>query len=125
MIKKTFWLLGLMWISTGSLFAQETLPRLSLTQLLDSAVQRNYLLQANEKNIAIKQAEIEILKTNYQPRISTSATASFWKFLLPNKEKLLGNTLTDVYTDITAYQTIYDWGENNLKKELLELFLLN
>jgi len=120
MIKKTFWLLGLMWISTGSLFAQETLPRLSLTQLLDSAVQRNYLLQANEKNIAIKQAEIEILKTNYQPRISTSATASFWKFLLPNKEKLLGNTLTDVYTDITAYQTIYDWGENKVKTSVVK-----
>ena len=120
MIKKTFWLLGLMWISSGSLFSQDSLPRLSLTQLLDSAVQRNYLLQANEKNIAIKQAEIEILKTNYQPRISTSATASFWKFLLPNKQKLLGNSLTDVYTDITAYQTIYDWGENKVKTSVVK-----
>lgn len=120
MIKKTFWLFGVMWISTNSLIAQDTSPRLSLTQLLDSAVQRNYLLQANEKNIAIKQAEIEILKTNYQPRISASATASFWKFLLPNKQKLLGNSLTDVYTDITAYQTIYDWGENKVRTSVVE-----
>lgn len=91
-----------------------------LTQLLDSALQNNYLLQANEKNTQIKLAEIEILKTNYQPRISTSLGFSYWKFLLPNKQKLLGETLTDMYTDITIYQTIYDWGENKERKAMVK-----
>jgi outer membrane protein TolC len=120
MLKKTIWLLGLMWVSTGGLFAQKSQPMLSLTQLLDSAVQHNYLLQSNEKQTAIKQAEIEILKTNYQPRISASANFSYWKWLMPNKQKLLGNSYTDMYTDISAYQTIYDWGQTKIQKQSVE-----
>ena len=120
MIKKIFWLVGLIWLAAGSLFAQETVRRLSLNQLLDSAVQRNYLLQSNEKQTAIKLSEIEILKINYQPRIAASASFSYWKWLLPNKAKILGNTLTDVYTDISAYQTIYDWGQTKLQKQSVE-----
>lgn len=100
--------------------AQDSLKMLSLTNLLDSALQNNYLLQANEKNTLIKQAEIEILKTNYQPKINASASFSYWKFLLPNKQKLLGDVLTDMYTDISVYQTIYDWGENKVKKSVVE-----
>ncbi len=92
----------------------------SLKQLIDSALQNNYLLRANEKQTEIKQAEIDLLRLNYQPRISTGATASVWKFLLPNKQRLLGNSLTDVYTDISVYQTIYDWGENKVKKTVVE-----
>ncbi len=91
-----------------------------LTQLLDSALQNNYLLQANEKNTQIKLSEIEILKTNYQPRISASLGFSYWKFLLPNKQRLLGESLTDMYTDITVYQTIYDWGENKERKAIVK-----
>jgi len=121
MIKKTYWFLGLIWVFSGSLAAQESSPNLSIKQLINSAIENNYLLQANEKNVLIKQAEIEILKANYQPKISTSANFSYWKFLLPNKQKLLGdNGLTDMYTDISIYQTIYDWGENKLKKEIIE-----
>jgi outer membrane protein len=103
-----------------NLLAQEVQTQLTLPQLLDSALQNNYLLKANEKNTFIKQAEIEILKTNYQPTISTSASISTWKFLLPNKQRVLGNALTDVYTDISVRQTIYDGGENNTKKSMVE-----
>jgi len=120
MIKKTIWLLGLMWVSTSGLLAQEPLPRLSLTQLLDSAIRHNYILQSNENQTAIKQAEIEILKTNYQPRIAASANLSYWKWLMPNKAKILGNTQTDVYTDISIYQTIYDWGQTKIQKQSVE-----
>jgi len=91
-----------------------------LSQLLDSALQNHYLLQANEKNTMIKLADIEILKTNYLPRISTSLNFSYWKFLLPNKQRLLGETLKDMYTDITFYQTIYDWGENRERKAIIQ-----
>ncbi|MFO7851918.1 MAG: TolC family protein [Bacteroidales bacterium] len=100
--------------------AQEEYPALNLHQLIDSALFKHYLLQANKKNLAIKEAEIEILKTNYQPRISTSATFSYWKFLMPNKQRVLGNTLSDVYTDISFQQTIYDWGENRARKAVAE-----
>jgi outer membrane protein len=103
-----------------NLLAQEVQTQLTLSQLLDSALQNNYLLKANEKNTFIKQAEIEILKTNYQPTISKSASISTWKFLLPNKQRVLGNALTDVYTDISVRQTIYDGGENNTKKSMVE-----
>ncbi|MCA1757710.1 MAG: TolC family protein [Bacteroidales bacterium] len=102
------------------LFAQQDIPELSLVQLLDSALEKNYLLQANEQNTLISQAEIEILKTDYQPVISTSASFSYWKFLLPNKQRLLGNSLTDMYTDVSVRQTIYDWGANRVKREQVE-----
>lgn len=103
-----------------NLSAQEVQTQLTLSQLLDSALQNNYLLKANQKNTLIKQAEIEIIKTNYQPKISTSASFSYWKFLLPNKQRTLGDALTDVYTDVSVYQTIYDWGENKAKKSVVE-----
>lgn len=105
---------------TVGMFAQQTQTPLSLSQLLDSALHNNYLLQANRKNAFIKQAEIEGLKANYQPRISTSANFSFWKFLMPNKQKVLGSALTDMYTDISVYQTIYDWGANRAKMSVAE-----
>lgn len=109
-----YWIVGLFVAFASSVYTQE----FTLTQLLDSALEHNYLLKANDKNVYVKQAEIEQLRTNYQPRIATSASFSYWKFLLPNKEKLLGgNTLTDMYTDITAYQTIYDWGDTKKRKE--------
>ncbi|MFO7756479.1 MAG: hypothetical protein R6V34_10895, partial [Bacteroidales bacterium] len=76
--------------SGGHLYAQETGSEYTLTQLLDSALQSNRLLKANKKNTVIKQAEIDILRKNYQPTISTSASISTWKFLLPNKQRLLG-----------------------------------
>ncbi|MBN1822187.1 MAG: TolC family protein [Prolixibacteraceae bacterium] len=107
-------------ILSGNLLAQEAQTQLTLSQLLDSALHNSYLLRSNQKNNQIKLAELEILKTNYQPKISTLASFSYWKFLLPNKQKLLGDALTDVYTDVSIYQTIYDWGENKTKKTVVE-----
>ncbi len=92
----------------------------TLNQLIDSALQNNYLLQANKKNTQIKQVEIERLKTNYQPTISSSASFSYWKFLLPNRQRLLGDALTDFHTDVSVYQTIYDWGKNKVEKSAVE-----
>ncbi len=120
MRKKAFLFFALSIVFCSAMYAQVKESRFTLDQLLESALQNNYLLQANEQNTLISQAEIEILKTNYQPVISTSASFSYWKFLLPNKERLLGGSLTDMYTDITLYQTIYDWGENKVKKSVVE-----
>jgi len=117
---KVFILLVLSFVSITRLSAQEIMPRISLSRLLDSAVQNNYLLRSSEKNKAIKQAEIKILAINYLPKISTSASFSYWNWIMPNKQKMLGNSKTDVYTDISVSQTIYDWGENKIKKTVIE-----
>ncbi len=92
----------------------------NLNQLIDSALQKNYLLKSNEQNIFIKRAEIDVLQKNYLPKINVSANFSYWKFLLPNKQKLLGDALTDMYTDISIYQTVFDWGKNNSQKLIVE-----
>lgn len=96
----------------------------SLNQLLDSALQNNYLLQYNKLNTNIKQTDIEKLKINYLPVVGTSASFSYWKFLPPNKQKLLGDATTDFYTDITVYQTIYDFGVNKVEKSKIEQEIL-
>lgn len=115
-----YWLVIIYIVLCVNSFAQESQKQFSLAELINNAVQNNYLLQANQRNTLIKQAEIEILKTNYQPKISTSTTFSYWKFLMPNKQKLLGDALTDMYSDVQFYQTIYDWGENKAKKSVVD-----
>ncbi|MBN2762536.1 MAG: TolC family protein [Bacteroidales bacterium] len=107
-------------IMNVSVCAQEVETGYSLRQLIDTALHRSYLLHANKKNTKIRQSEIEILKKNYQPVINTSASFSTWKFLMPNKQRVLGDALTDFYTDISIRQTIYDWGETKLRKEVVE-----
>ncbi|MFP4369292.1 MAG: TolC family protein [Candidatus Kapaibacterium sp.] len=108
-------LVGLFFINLSS-YAQS----FSLNQLLDSALQNNYSLKSAEKNKLIKQSEIEVLQTNYLPRVSTSASFSYWNFLLPNKQKLLGDALTDMYTDVSFYQPLYDFGQTKAKKSIVE-----
>lgn len=115
--------LKIIFFSLISLISTVVFPQattLSLNQLLDSAVQHNYLIQSNEKNRLIKQSEIDILRNEYLPVVGASASFSVWKFLLPNKQKLLGDALTDMYTDITISQTIYDWGENKMRRAVVE-----
>ena len=120
-IKKFIWLIVFISIPTIFLSAQEkNISRFSLTQLIDNALQENYLLQANKKNTLIKEEEIEKIKTQYQPAITTSASFSFWKFLMPNKERLLGGNLSDFYNDITVEQTIYDWGLNETERSVVK-----
>lgn len=92
----------------------------SLNKLLDSALQKNHLLLSTEKNKLIKQSEIEILQTNYLPKVSTSASFSYWKFLTPNKQKFLGDALTDMYIDVSFYQPIYDFQQTKVKKGIAE-----
>lgn len=121
LIKKVFLIIVLIGISSDFLAAQEKNPQgFPLNELIDNALENNYLLQSNKKNTLIKEAEIERIKTQYQPNITTSASFSYWKFLMPNKERLLGGNLTDFYNDIAVEQTIYDWGANKTERKLVE-----
>lgn len=92
----------------------------SLNRLLNSALENNYLLQSNKINTSIKQTDIEKLKINFLPILGTSATFSYWNFLLPNKERLLGDNKTDLYNDVTLYQKLYDFGANKAEKTRVE-----
>lgn len=121
-ITKTFIVLFSLtfWVNFG--FSQN----LSLNQLLDSALENNYLLQSNKINSSIKQTDIEKLKINFLPVIGTSATFSYWNFLLPNKERVLGDNKTDFYNDITLYQKLYDFGATKTEKSrVVDEILLN
>jgi outer membrane protein len=114
-------------IAVASLFfiaLQAKSQEFNLNQLLDSAIQNNYLLKSTEKHKLIKQSELEILQTDYLPKVSASASFSYWKFLMPNKEKLLGSAQTDMYTDISVYQTIYDFGQTKVKKNIVDQEIL-
>ncbi|NCD00067.1 MAG: TolC family protein [Bacteroidia bacterium] len=118
LIKITF--LFVFVLSLNISFAQN----FSLNQLLDSALQNNYLLQSNKLNTNIKQTEIDKLKINYLPIVGASASFSYWNFLLPNKERLLGDNKTDFYNDITVYQTIYDFGQTKAEQAKIEQEIL-
>lgn len=118
-MNKAIFLIALLLITPG-ISAQVGEQPFSLTQLLDHALENNHLLEANKKNTLIKKEEIEEIKTRYQPRITTSASFSFWKFLMPNKERLLGGDRTDFYNDISVEQTIYDWGLNETERDVVQ-----
>ncbi len=120
MKNKTVRILVWIWIMTGSIAAQEHELTLNLSQLLDRSLQNNFLLQANQKNTLVKQAELEILQTNYLPTVSAGASFSYWKFLLPNKQKLLGDGLTDMYSEVYVHQSVYDWGETRVRKSVVD-----
>lgn len=36
---------------------------------------------------------------------------------MPNKQKLLGNSLNDIYADLRISQLIYDWNKNSIQKD--------
>jgi len=89
----------------------------SLNELVNIAFQNNPQLKANEKNIQAGLKQIDYLDKEYLPQIFFDFNISRWKWLLPNKQKLLGNSLNDIYADFRINQLLYDWGKNSLQKD--------
>jgi len=89
----------------------------SLNELVNIAFQNNPQIKANEKNIQAGLKQIDYLDKDYLPQIFFDFNISRWKYLLPNKQKLLGNSLNDIYADFRINQLIYDWGKNSLQKD--------
>ena len=89
----------------------------SLNELVNIAFQNNPQLKANEKNIQAGLKQIDFLDKDYLPQIFFDFNISRWKYLLPNKQKLLGNSLNDIYADFRINQLIYDWSKNSLQKD--------
>lgn len=89
----------------------------SLNELVNIPFQNNPQLKANEKNIQAGLKQIDYLDKDYLPQIFFDFNISRWKYLLPNKQKLLGNSLNDIYADFRINQLIYDWSKNSLQKD--------
>ncbi|TKG95126.1 TolC family protein [Puteibacter caeruleilacunae] len=120
MSRKLHLLLIFLCFSALSTFAQNKDSKVTLKQLLDSALQSNHLLQAHKNEKQINQSEIELLKATYLPKIGTYASFSYWDWLMPNKKRILGSGSTDMYTELSAYQRVYDWGVTKTKQSVIE-----
>jgi outer membrane protein TolC len=98
-------------------FSQNMGKEYTLNELVNIAFQNNPQLKANEKNIQAGLKQIDYLDKDYLPQIFFDFNISRWKYLLPNKQKLLGNSLNDIYADFRINQLIYDWSKNSLQKD--------
>ncbi len=113
-MRKIF-LLAILTVSYLYVQGQNT-HKYSLNELIDSAIDKNFAINANYLNDSLTLSDINLLARNYQPKVTTTATFSYWDWLQPNKEKMLGSGNTDMYIEISAYQLLYDWGENKQRK---------
>lgn len=89
----------------------------SLKDLIIISFENNPQLKANEKNIQAGMKQIDYLDKDYLPQMFFDFNISRWKYLLPNKQKLLGNSLNDIYADLRISQLIYDWNKNSIQKD--------
>lgn len=89
----------------------------SLKRLISSAIEKNFDVHANCLNDSLTLNEIKSLARNYQPKVTAGTSFSYWSWLQPNKEKMLGSGNTDMLIEISAYQLLYDWGVNRLQKQ--------
>lgn len=117
--KKIFWTLALI---TASFFymplvAQTLEKQYNLNELVNIAFQNNPQLKANEKTIQAGLKQIDYLDKDYLPQIFFDLNISRWDWVMPNKQKYLGNSLNDLYAAFRVNQLIYDWDKNSLQKE--------
>lgn len=102
------------------IFSQGAEKEYTLNEIVTMAFQNNPQLKANEKNIQAGMKQIDYLDKEYQPQMFFDLNISRWKYLLPNKQKLLGNSLNDIYADFRINQLIYDWEKISIQKEYVD-----
>lgn len=98
-------------------YAQTNEKQYGLSELVNIAFQNNPQLKANEKNIQAGLKQIDYLDKDYLPQIFFDLSISRWDWVMPNKQKYLGNSLNDFYADFRVNQLIYDWGKNTIQKD--------
>ena len=104
--------------------AQEQVATASLDHLIEVALENNYLLRAAENRIAANEADIKFIRKNFLPEADISVNASYWKWLMPNKQKLLGSQLSDVYAELALKQMLFDGGKNRSQTEIARFAVL-
>jgi len=104
--------------------AQEQGTTASLDQLIEVALENNYLLRAAENRIAANEADVKFIRKNLLPEAGISVNASYWKWLMPNKQKLLGSQLSDVYAELALKQMLFDGGKNRSQTQIARFAVL-
>lgn len=104
--------------------AQTTSIQNQLNPLIDTAINNNLLLKAAQTKLEISELEVELFSKTFLPEIGVFASAEYWSWLLPNKERILGGGNTDVYSTIYLKQMVYDGGQNKIKKEIAQNTIL-
>jgi outer membrane protein TolC len=100
-------------------FSQNMGKEYTLNELVNIAFQNNPQLKANDKNIQAGLKQIDYLDKDNLPQIFFDLNISRWNSFntVPNKAKILDNSLNDLYSAIRVNQLVYDWDKNNLQKE--------
>jgi len=104
---------------TGSAFSQT--KEYGLNELINISFENNPQLRANEKNIQAVLKEIDFLGKDYQPQMFFDLNFSRWGWVMPNKQKYVGNSLYDFYAGARVSQLIYDWNKISIQKEYVDV----
>jgi outer membrane protein TolC len=98
-------------------FSRNIEKEYNLDELVKIAFQNNPQLKANDKNIQAGMKQIDYLDKDYLPQIFFDLNLSRWDWVMPNKQKYLGNSFNDFYSDFRINQLIYDWNRNSIQKD--------
>ena len=90
------------------------------SEIISLAFEHQPLLKANQRNIDAAALQQELFQKEYLPQMFFDVNISRWKYLLPNKQKLLGNSLNDIYADVRINQLLYDWDKNSIQQQSAE-----
>ena len=93
---------------------------ITLNQVVTEALKTQPQLKASGYNIKSLEKQIDIIGYDNLPQLGYGLNVSQWKWLMPNKVKLLGDNLTDIYTELRANQLIYNGGKVSLQSDLAE-----
>lgn len=104
-------------------FSQSNEKEYTINELVNIASQNNPQLKANEKTIQAGLKQIDYLDKDYLPQIFFDLNISRWDWVMPNKQKYLGNSLNDLYAAFRVNQLIYDWSKNSLQKDYADKFV--
>jgi len=90
------------------------------SEIIALAFEHQPLLKANQRNIDAASLQTSMYGKEYLPQMFFDFNISRWKYLLPNKQKLLGNSLNDIYTGLRINQLVYDWDKNSIQQDVAE-----
>lgn len=95
----------------------------TLDALIGLALNNSPLLKAGSNRLAATEADLSFVKKNHLPDISVMTSFSYWDWLMPNKQKILGDSLSDVYSELSIRQLLYDGHKTRTQKEITTLSL--
>ncbi|MFI3293493.1 MAG: TolC family protein [Rikenellaceae bacterium] len=118
-MKRLLFFIAVLFLANNIAEAAENKPRgYSLRELIDSAIENNFEINANRLNDEMTLNDVQQIARKWQPEFNTGATYSYWSWLQPSKEKMLGGGNTDMLIEVSAYQLLYDWGANKQERAL-------